>query len=48
MKIIELTRIVPETLWAVRFEGAVENEFDKAFNCWNDSEYLDTFFTTHE
>ncbi|PSL32531.1 hypothetical protein [Dyadobacter jiangsuensis] len=48
MKVIELIRIIPETLWAARFEGNEENEFDRAFNCWNDSEYLDTFFTTHE
>lgn len=48
MKIVELTRIVPETLWAARFETNEENEFDRAFNCWNDSEYLDAFFTANE
>lgn len=48
MKIVELTRIVPETLWAARFEGNTENEFDRTFNCWDNPEYLDTFFTTHE
>ncbi|QRR00773.1 hypothetical protein [Dyadobacter sandarakinus] len=47
MKIVELTRIIPETLWAARFEGNEENEFDRAFDCWNDPEYLDAFFTTH-
>ena len=48
MKIVELTRIVPETLWAARFEGNEENEFDRTFNCWDDSEYLNAFFTMHE
>ncbi|MCF2518741.1 hypothetical protein [Dyadobacter sp. CY351] len=48
MKIVELTRIVPETLWAARFEGNEENEFDRTFNCWNDLEYLDALFTMHE
>ena len=48
MKIVELTRIVPETLWAARFEGNEENEFDRTFNCWENSEYLDAFFTAHE
>jgi hypothetical protein len=48
MKIVELTRIIPETLWAARFEGNEENEFDRTFKCWNDSEYLDAFFTMHE
>lgn len=48
MKIVELTRIVPETLWAARFEGNDENEFDRAFNRWENPEYLDAFFTEHE
>lgn len=26
MKIVELVRIVPETFWAVRFDGNEENE----------------------
>nr|WP_295935050.1 hypothetical protein [uncultured Dyadobacter sp.] len=48
MKIIELIRIIPETLWAARFEGNQENEFDRIFNCWNDAAYLDAFFAEHE
>ncbi|WP_353718862.1 hypothetical protein [Dyadobacter sp. 676] len=48
MKIVELTRIVPERLWTARFEENIENEFDRAFSYWNDAEYLDAFFTTHE
>jgi hypothetical protein len=48
MKIVELTRIVPKTLWAARFEGNKENEFDRTFNCWENPEYLDAFFTSHE
>jgi hypothetical protein len=48
MRIIELTRIVPEALWAARFEGNQENEFDRTFNCWENPEYLDAFFTAHE
>lgn len=48
MKIVELTRIVPATLWAARFEGQEENEFDRAFNCWNNPEFLHEFFSAHE
>lgn len=48
MKIVEFTRVVPETLWAARFEGNDENEFDRTFNCWDNPEYLDAFFTEHE
>ncbi|WP_026629129.1 hypothetical protein [Dyadobacter alkalitolerans] len=48
MKIVELIRIVPETLWAARFEENEENEYDLAFKCWNDPEHLETFFTKHE
>lgn len=48
MRIIELTRIVPQTLWAARFERNQENEFDRTFNCWENPEYLDAFFTVHE
>lgn len=48
MKIIELVRIVPDTLWAARFEESEENEYDRTFNQWNDSEYLEAFFTEHE
>ncbi len=48
MRIIELVRIVPETLWAARFEKNEENEYDRIFDCWNDSEYLEEFFTAHE
>ncbi len=48
MKIVELTRIIPKTLWAARFEGNDENEFDRTFTQWENSEYLDAFFTAHE
>ena len=48
MRIIELVRIVPETLWAARFEGIQENEYDRIFDLWNDPEYLDAFFSKHE
>ncbi|WP_221393733.1 hypothetical protein [Dyadobacter sp. NIV53] len=45
MRIIELVRIIPETLWAARFEDHEENEYDRTFNYWNDPEYLEAFFT---
>jgi hypothetical protein len=48
MRIVGLIRIIPETLWAARFEEKEENEFDDAFNHWNDPVYLDAFFTKHE
>jgi hypothetical protein len=48
MKIIELVRIVPETLWAARFEGIKENEYDRIFDLWSDPEYLDGFFTKYQ
>lgn len=48
MKIVELVRIVPETLWAAWFDGNEENEYDRIFNCWNDPEYLEAFFTMHK
>lgn len=33
-----------EKLWAVRFEGEINNEFIKLFYNWNDAMWLRTFF----
>ncbi|TLU98886.1 hypothetical protein [Dyadobacter luticola] len=45
MKLIELVQIVPEHLYAVRYEGNEQNEYDRIFDSWDDIEYLDQFFT---
>lgn len=36
--------IIPENLWAVRYDGCADNAFSQVFNQWSNPEWLRTFF----
>lgn len=36
--------IIPETLWAVRYDNCLENAFSRVFNQWTDPMWLRDFF----
>lgn len=40
--------IIPENLWAVRFDGEVENEFYNIFDQWSNPIWLRDFFFKNE
>lgn len=39
--------MVPDSLYAVRYDGELMHELAKLFDLWRDMEYLENFFTCH-
>lgn len=48
MKLVPIFETEKPILFGIRFEGEVLDEFRKAFELWNDVEYLEDFFETHK
>lgn len=40
----KIETIIPDRLYAVKWEGYEENEFNRIFRLWKDPEYLENFF----
>jgi hypothetical protein len=45
---MEIVRIFAENLFAFKFEGESYDEFERLFDLWHDTEYLEGFFDEHQ